>query len=71
MQILIKKIKPFVNMARNFPTALDYLGSEAEDFNKAQHLYLKPMAVIKITVVLPRVRFFNYHNYIDLLFNCR
>lgn len=31
------------------------LGSEAEDFNKAQHLYLKPMAVIKITVVLPRM----------------
>ncbi|PIC39817.1 hypothetical protein B9Z55_011386 [Caenorhabditis nigoni] len=42
-------------MARSGPAALDYLGSEAEDFNKAQHLYLKPMAVIKITVVLPRM----------------
>lgn len=42
-------------MARNQPAALDYLGSEAEDFNKAQHLYLKPMAIIKITVVLPRM----------------
>ncbi|EFP10609.1 CRE-CUX-7 protein [Caenorhabditis remanei] len=42
-------------MARNLPAALDYLGSEAEDFNKSQNLYLKPMAVIKITVVLPRM----------------
>lgn len=42
-------------MSRNQPAALDYLGSEAEDFNKAQHLYLKPMAIIKITVTLPKM----------------
>ncbi|CAI5444725.1 unnamed protein product [Caenorhabditis angaria] len=42
-------------MSRNFPAALDYLGSEAEDFCKAQHLYLKPIAIIKITVTLPKM----------------
>uniref|UniRef100_A0A8R1DWE7 A-kinase anchor protein 17A n=1 Tax=Caenorhabditis japonica TaxID=281687 RepID=A0A8R1DWE7_CAEJA len=42
-------------MSRSTPAALDYLGSEAEDFHKPQHLYLKPMAIIKITVVLPRM----------------
>ncbi|CAI2348937.1 unnamed protein product [Caenorhabditis sp. 36 PRJEB53466] len=42
-------------MARNGPAALDYLGTEAEDFCNPQHLYLKPMAIIKIVVVLPRM----------------
>ncbi|CAB3402766.1 unnamed protein product [Caenorhabditis bovis] len=42
-------------MSKNFPAALDYLGKEAEEFCPAHNLYLKPLAIIKITVSLPKM----------------
>ncbi|CAD6196575.1 unnamed protein product [Caenorhabditis auriculariae] len=48
--------EPDYNMAGNGPMAVEHLGAEAEDFCVSQHLYLKPTALLKITVLLPKMR---------------